>query len=42
MNLSVNQINSRLEEKGREFQNKLMQKWFDDNDILMYSTHNAN
>ena len=19
-----------------------MQKWFDDNDILMYSTHNAN
>ena len=29
MNLIVNQIN-----------NRPMQKWLDDNDILMYSTHN--
>ena len=24
----------------REFYNSLMEKWLDDNDILMYSTHN--
>ena len=24
----------------REFYNKLMQKWLDNNDIFMYSTHN--
>ena len=26
--------------QGREFYNKLMQEWLDNNDILMYSTHN--
>ena len=25
---------------GREFYNKFMQEWLDNNDILMYSTHN--
>ena len=25
---------------SREFYNKLMQEWLDNNDILMYSTHN--
>ena len=34
MNLIVNQINY-----GGEFGNKLMQKWLNNNDILMYSTH---
>ena len=24
----------------KEFYNKLMQEWLDNNDILMYSTHN--
>ena len=24
---------------GREFYNKVMQEWLDNNDILMYSTH---
>ena len=27
-------------DQGREFCNKLMQEWLDNNDILMYSTHN--
>ena len=27
-------------DQGREFYNKLMQEWFDKNDILMYSTQN--
>ena len=27
-------------DQGREFYNKLMQEWFDNNDILMYLTHN--
>ena len=27
-------------DQGREFYNKLMQKWLGNNDILMYSTHN--
>ena len=27
-------------DRGREFYNKLMQEWLDNNDILMYSTHN--
>ena len=27
-------------DQGREFYDKLMQEWFDNNDILMYSTHN--
>ena len=26
--------------QGREFYNKLMQVWLDNNDIWMYSTHN--
>ena len=25
---------------GREFYDKLMQEWLDNNDVLMYSTHN--
>ena len=27
-------------DQGREFYNKLMQEWFGNNNILMYSTHN--
>ena len=27
-------------DQGRDFYNKLMREWFDDNDILMYSTYN--
>ena len=27
-------------DQGREFNNSLMQNWLNDNDILMYSTHN--
>ena len=27
-------------DQGREFYNKLTQEWLDNNDILMYSTHN--
>ena len=27
-------------DQGREFYNKLMKEWLDNNDILMYSTHN--
>ena len=27
-------------DQGREFYNNLMQEWLDNNDILMYSTHN--
>ena len=27
-------------DQGRGFYNKLMQEWLDNNDILMYSTHN--
>ena len=27
-------------DQGREFYNKLMQEWLDNNDILIYSTHN--
>ena len=26
--------------QGREFYNKFMQEWLNDNDILIYSTHN--
>ena len=29
-------------DQGREFYNKLMQKWLDNSDILMYSTLNEN
>ena len=39
MNLQVNQIKSWVD-KGKVFQNSLMQKWLDDNDILMYLTQN--
>ena len=38
MNLIVNQINR--VDPGRKFYNKLMQEWLDNNDFLMYSTHN--
>ena len=27
-------------DQGREFQNKVMKKWLDNNNILLYSTHN--
>ena len=27
-------------DQGRELCNKIMQQWLDNNDILMYSTHN--
>ena len=27
-------------DQGREFYNKLMQEWLDNNDVLMYSIHN--
>ena len=27
-------------DQGREFYNNLMRKWLDNNDILMYYTHN--
>ena len=27
-------------DQGREFYDKLMHEWLDNNDILMYSTHN--
>ena len=27
-------------DQSREFYNRLMQEWLDNNDILMYSTHN--
>ena len=37
MNLIASQI---WVDQGREFYNKLMQKWLDNNDILMYSAHN--
>ena len=38
MNLIANQINYGL--IMREFYNKLMLEWLNNNDILMYSTHN--
>ena len=28
-------------DQGKQFYNKLMQEWLENNDILMYSTHNA-
>ena len=34
--------NQLLVDQGREFCNKLMQEWLDNNDILMYSTHEGN
>ena len=38
MNLKVNQII--WVDQGREFYKSPMQKWLEDNDILMYLTHN--
>ena len=39
----VNESNLNLKklwvDQGREFYNKLMQEWYGNNDILMYSTH---
>ena len=32
--------NKLLVHQGREFYNKLVQKWLDNNDILMYATRN--
>ena len=39
MNLITKQINYWLTEE-ETFAKKLMQEWLDNNDILMYSTHN--
>ena len=40
----VNKSNSKRNkvcvDQGREYYNRLMQEWLDNNDILMYSTHN--
>ena len=38
MNLIINEINLWVDQE-REFYNKLMPEWLDNNDILMYSTH---
>ena len=38
MNLVVSQINNTLIKE--EFYNKIMQDWLDDNDVLIYTTHN--
>ena len=38
MNLIVSQINNTLIKE--EFYNKIMQDWLDDNDVLIYTTHN--
>ena len=37
MNLNVNQL---WVDQGRKFSNKLMQKWLDNNNVLIYSTYN--
>ena len=39
MNLNLNQ-NKFWVDQGREFYNNLMQKWLDNNDVLMYLTSN--
>ena len=39
MNLIINQIN--WVDQGREFYKKFMQEWLENNNILMYSTHNG-
>ena len=39
MNLNIKPSKLWFDQR-REFYNSLIQKWFDDNDILMYSTHN--
>ena len=40
VNKSNSKPNKLWVDKGREYYNKLMQKWLDNNDILMHSTHN--
>ena len=40
VNKSNHNPNKLLVDQGREFYNKLMQEWLENNDILMYSTHN--
>ena len=40
VNESKRKTNKLWVDQGRELYNNLMQKWLDDNDILMYSTHN--
>ena len=40
LNESNRKPNKLWVDQGREFYNKLTQEWLDNNDILMYSTHN--
>ena len=40
VNRSNRKPNKLLVDQGREFYNKLMQEWLENNTILMYSTHN--
>ena len=40
VNKSNRKPNKLWVDQGREFYNKLMQEWLDNNDILIYSTHN--
>ena len=40
VNKSKRQPNELWVDQGREFCNSPTQKWLDDNDILIYSTHN--
>ena len=40
VNESKHQPNKSSVDQGWEFYNSFMQKWLDDNDILMYSTDN--
>ena len=39
-NLADRKPNKLLVDQGSEFYNKLMKEWLDNNDTLMYSTHN--
>ena len=41
VNKSNRKPNKLKVDERRQFHNKLMQEWLDNNDILMYSTHNA-
>ena len=40
VNASNHKPNKLWVHQGREFYNKLMQEWLNNNDILMYPTHN--
>ena len=40
VNESKRKTNKLWVDQGRELYDNLMQKWLNDNDILMYSTHN--